>query len=118
MADGADLFDPAALQGDEGKTEMVLFAHSGKVIQRFARPMLFVAFDPSNAVQVGKKMIDCAVDCGAQVEIKVPRRQISPAKRLALITRATHVMRSMTERGRPPKDIAQHVIDSILSAID
>ena len=37
-----DLFDPKALQGD-GKTEMVLFAHSGKVIIRFREPRLWVA---------------------------------------------------------------------------
>lgn len=113
-----DLFDPRALQGDEGKTEMVLFPHTGKVIQRFARPMLFVAFDPSNAVEVGKKMIDCAVECGAQVTIQVPRRQISREKREALVTRAAHVFRSMTEKNRPPAEIARHVIDSVLSAIE
>lgn len=118
MAGPEDLFDPAALQGGDGKTEMVLFAHQGKIIVRYREPRLWVAFDPSSAVDVGKKMIDCAVECGAQVTIEVPRRKISPAKRMALVTRATHVYRSMTEKGRPPKDIAQHVVDSILSAID
>jgi len=116
--DAEDLYDPRALQGDEGMTEMVLFAHTGKVIQRFARPMLFVAFDPGNAVQVGKKMIDCAVECGAQVEIKVPRREISNEKRKALIARCQHIMRSMQERGKSPQSVARNVVDSILAAID
>ena len=117
MAGPEDLFNPAELQGD-GKTEMVLFAHQGKVIVRYREPRLWVAFDPPSAVDVGKKLIDCAVECGANVEIKVPRRKISGIKRQALITRATHVFRSMTEKGRAPKDVAQHVVDSILSAVD
>lgn len=112
-----DLFDPRALTGD-GNTEMVLFPHTGKVIIRFREPRLWVACEPSDAVQIGKKMIDCAVECGAKVEIKVPRRPISDRKRASLIVRATHVFRSMTEKGKAPKDIAQHVVDSILSAVD
>lgn len=115
-----DLFDPALLRepNDGGKTEMVLFPHEGKVIVRYREPRLFVAFDPSNAVDVGKKLIDCAVECGAEVQIQVPRREISKGKRDALITRATHVLRSMTEQRRSPAHIARHVVDSILSAID
>lgn len=103
---------------DDGKTEMIINAEGGKVIVRFREPRLWVAMDPANAVGIGKHLIDCAVDCGANVEIKVPRRKISQEKRDALITRATHVFRSMSERGRPPAAIARHVVDSIMSAIE
>ena len=112
-----DLFDPRQLKGD-GKTEMVIFDSGGKVIQRFREAVLHVAYDPANAVEIGKKLIDCAVDCGAQVQIKVPKRQITETQRKRLITRATHVFRSLQEKGRPPKHIAQQVVDVILSGIE
>lgn len=113
-----DLFDPAGLQEGEGATDMVLFAHEGKVIQRFAKPMLFVAYDRSNAVDIGKRLIDCAVECGADVRIEVPRRQISKQKRDALIVRCIHLMRSLGEKNRAPTYIAREIVDSLLSAVD
>lgn len=116
---GEDLFDPRALMnGDQGVTEMVIFTHEGKVIQRFRESRLWVAYDPANAAELANKFLNAAKDCGAQIVLNLPKRTIPPHKRMALITRATHVFRSMTEKGRPPKDIAQHVVDSILSAID
>lgn len=119
MSEPEDLFDPRALLGgDQGATEMVIFTHEGKVIQRFREPRLWVAYDPPNAAELANKFLNAAKDCGVQIVLNLPRRRISPARRMALITRATHVYRSMTERGRAPKHIAQHVVDSILSAID
>lgn len=113
-----DLYDPRALQGNDGITEMVLFAHNGKVIQRFARPMLFVAYDPTNMGEIVNRILACVREAGAEVVINMPRRKISKEKRDALVTRAYHVHRSMTEQNRPPMDIAKHVVDSVLSAID
>ena len=113
-----DLYDPSALAGDDGKTEMVIFASNGKIIQRFARPMLFVAYDPENMGEIVNRILACVKEAGAQVVINMPRRTISKAKRDALVTRAVHVYRSMTEQHRPPKQVAMHVVDSILSAIE
>lgn len=113
-----DLFDPRALAGDDGMTEMVIFAHHGKVIMRFARPMLFIAFDPKNMGEVLNRAIACCKEAGGEVVINLPKRRISQEKRDALITRATHVFRSMTEQRKAPAYVAQHVVDSILSAID
>lgn len=120
MADerNQDLYDPAALAGDEGMTEMVIFAHNGKVIQRFARPMLFVAYDPKNVGDLVNRLCACVKEAGHEVVINLPKRKISREKREALVTRALHVYRSMTEKNRPPALIAQHVIDSVLSAIE
>lgn len=113
-----DLYDPSALQGNDGQTEMVLFAHNGKIIQRFARPMLFVAYDPGNMGEIVNRLLACVRETGHQVVINMPKRKITKQQREALITRATHVFRSMQEKGRPPAYIAQHVVDSIISAID
>lgn len=116
--DGGDLFDLRGHQLDEGRTEMVIFVQDGKVIQRFARPMLFVAYDPSNAAELANVFLNRAKDAGAKIVVNVPRRKISRETRDVLITRAIHVYRSMTEQKRAPALIAQHVVDTILSAID
>lgn len=112
-----DLYNPSALQGD-GKTEMVVFPHAGKVIQRFQRPMLFVAYEPTNVGQLANTLLDSAKACGAEVILNLPRRKLSREKRDALVTRALLIYRSMTEQKKPPALVAQHVVDSVLSAIE
>ena len=102
----------------DGKTELIIKPEGGKVIMRFQKPMLWIAFDPSNAVGIGKHLIDCAVECGANVTIQVPRREISREQRDRLIARAILTLKSLTEKGKPPSVIALHVVDTILSAID
>ena len=121
MAEGADLYDPATLPaGDEGMTEMVVYPHPAtrKVIQRFARPMLFVAYDPPNVVPVAKMMIDIAVGLGAHVMIQTPKRKITEQNRAVLITRVGHIIRTQLEQGKNPAVMARNVVDTILSAID
>lgn len=109
---------PPPEQPDEGKTEMAIQAEKGQVVVRFREPRHWVVFEPSNAVQIGKHLIDCAVACGANVTIQVPRRKISREQRDHLIVRAGHVVRSLSDQGKPPAVIARHVVDAILSAID
>lgn len=112
-----ELLDPKALEG-EGATEMVCFPHRGRVIVRYREPRLWVGFDAGNAVEFAKRMIDCAVECGASVMVQVPRRKITPLQRDRLINRAVMIFRNLDERGKSPAYIARHVVDSILSAID
>ncbi len=116
-----DLFDPRTLPpGDEGMTEMVVYVHQAtkKVIQRFARPMLFVAYDPQNLVPVAGQMLDCCQELGYRIALKVPKRKITEQQRAVLITRTGHILRSQLERGQKPEVIARQVVDTILSAID
>ena len=121
MADPDDPFNTLGLLGD-GKTNMLVFDEHvrgvHRVIQKFEKPMAWVAYDPSNAVAVGKQFIDSAVACGAHVEIKVPKRKITEHQRLALITRVGHMLRSMMEQNKPLPNQARQVVDTILSAID
>lgn len=112
-----DLFNAETLEGD-GSVEMVLFYRADQVIMRFRRSILWVGFDPSNAVAAGKQLIDLAVACGANVELIVPRKELSPEKRAVLTQRTAHIVRSMSAGGRPIDFIAQQVVDSILAAIE
>lgn len=119
MADeqNQDLYDPKALQG-EGNCEMVIFANNGMVIQRFERPMLFVAYEPKNMGEIVNRFLGAVKEAGFTPVINMPRRSISKEKREALVTRALHVYRSMTEKHQHPADVARHVVDSVLSAIE
>lgn len=116
MAD-VDLFDTRGLSGT-GNVEMGIFEDKGRTIQRFKTPVLWVSYDPSNAVQIGKALIDSATKNGAQVSIQVPRRQITKQQRNQMIIRSTHVFRSMSEQGKPPAEIVRSVVDSILAMVD
>lgn len=113
-----DLYDTRGLAGNDGMTEMVIFEHNGKVIQRFARPMEFIAYDPKNLADIVNRFLGAMKEAGQTPAINMPRRKITKAQRDALITRALHVYRSMTEKNRHPGDIARHVVDSVLSAIE
>jgi hypothetical protein len=113
-----DLYDTRALAGNDGMTEMVIFEHNGKIIQRFAREMLFVAYDPQNVPAIINRLLACLKEAGQTPVINLPRRKITKVQRDALVTRALHVYRSMAEKRRPPGMIAQHVVDSVLSAIE
>lgn len=121
MADPVDLFDPRTLPaGDEGKTDMVIFVHQGtkKVIQRFARPMEFVAYDPQNLVPIAGQMLDCCQELGFTVSLKVPKRKITEQDRAVLITRVGHILRTHLERGAKPEAMSRNVVDTVLSYID
>lgn len=113
----ADLFDPKALPEGGGEMEMVVFEHDGQVIMRFREDTSWVAFDPSNAVNVAKAMIDSAVALGANVEIMVPRREVTREQRAKLITRVGHIYRSMSEKNRPLPFIASQVVDTLLEEL-
>jgi hypothetical protein len=111
-----DLLNVETLEGD-GDVEMVIFQRGDQVVMRFREPMLWVGFDPTNAVAVGKQLIDLAVACGANVEIVVPRQEVSREQRAVLTQRTAHIVRSMSAGGRPIDFIAQQVVDSILAEI-
>jgi hypothetical protein len=116
-----DLYDVRTLPpGDDGMTQMVIFNNprTGKVIQRFARPMLFVAYDPANVVPVAAQFLDCAEQLGTKVAIKVQKRKITEQQRAVLITRVGHILRTQLAQNRPPEHISRSVVDTILSAID
>lgn len=116
-----DLYDLSTMPpGDEGMTEMVVFPHprTRKVIQRFARPLEFIAYDPQNVPPIAGAMLDACQDLGFKVALKVPKRKITEEQRAVLITRVGHIMRTQLEQNRHPATIARNIVDTILSAID
>ena len=102
-----------------GNTDLAIGTERGQVVVRFPKAVREISFDPVNAANVGKHLIDLAVLCGAQVQIKQPaKRVISREERERMITRAMNIYANLTVRNFHPRKRATEVIDSILSMID
>ncbi|HVA19806.1 MAG TPA: hypothetical protein VMU55_06515 [Solirubrobacteraceae bacterium] len=99
-----------------GETEVTVGPEHGRVVLAFPRPQGWVGFDPQNAVEVAKAMIDAAVVCGAKVELVLPRKEITPGQYATLVTRCFFVMRGQIEKGVNLEKIARQLVDIVLGA--
>ena len=99
-------------------TRIEVSAHTGKVKLDLGAEGGFAVLDPGMAVQIAKALMDAAQECGYEVIIQVPKRQITEAHRTRLITRAAHVMRSLESKAKPLTFIAAQVVDSVLGGIE
>lgn len=68
---------------------------------------------PAQAVEIANSIMHAAEECG--VEIKVQTTGISDTKRLMLIKRTEHIIRSLSGKKLPY--IASQVVDSILTEV-
>lgn len=74
-------------------TEMIIKQEGGKVIQRFAAPLLYVEYDPQNAIDVAMAMTDAAFEArdgvkpaGASLKAElVERHRMNLTRRVALM---------------------------------
>lgn len=103
------------LQGD-GTTTVAVGERDGQVILSFPKPIQWAAFDPETAAQIGEAIAKEAYQCryGRKHESK---SVIGEQVRMRLITRATHVIRSLQDKGKLPGVIASEVVDTILSEV-
>lgn len=86
----------------------------GRIMVVLAPGEQWVAMDPAQAVAVAKDMIDKAVVLGANVQILVPRKEISKAKLSMLVNRVSLVMRNLLEKKRDPQYVAEEVVQIVL----
>lgn len=100
---------------NEGATHMAVGEQDGRVVLSFPKDIKFAALDPSNAVHIAKAMIDAAVRCGADVQIQVQKYQLSENKRMALYTRAGHIIRSLQDK--PHAYVGVQVVDEVLKEV-
>ena len=110
---------PPALTGGggDGPTEIGVLSERGKVILRFPKPMLWVAFDVTGARNVADAMT---------AEADRIKRLLTPAERSKyaatrlrnkLITRVTLMLTSMERDRKKPAYQAAHVVDQVLQAV-
>lgn len=69
--------------------------------------------EPAIAVEVGNALLHGAEDCG--LELKVQTMGISDTKRMRLILRCTHVMRSLS--GKKTPFVSAQIVDTILAEV-
>ena len=89
---------------------------NGKVVLTFSQPTTNIVMEPENARQIGEGMARAAYT--AKYGLKPQGKSvISDQKRMLLITRVTHVIRSLQDKGKLPGMIASQVVDTILSEV-
>ena len=72
-------------------------------------------FDPGSAVAFANSILAAATNCGAEIEVMAKPKPISDEQRMRLITRCSHVLRSL--QGKKEELIAYQIVDTILSDI-
>ncbi len=100
-----------------GATQVAVGEENGRVILRFPKAVEFAAFDPENARQVGEAMARAAYHLHTGRDAPAGRSALSAELRMRLVTRATHIIRNLSDKKMLPGRIASEVIDSILSEI-
>lgn len=99
-----------SVQLNEDKTQLIICAktYAGDDVED---RNYFV--EPVNAVEMANALLHGAEDCG--LEIKTQTTGISDVKRMQLITRCEHVIRSLA--GKKVPFVAAHVVDTILAEV-
>ncbi len=108
---------PREFKGD-GSTDVAVGDRLGKVTLLFPQATDWVAMDPSNAVQIGKAMIDAAVQCGARVTIQAPRQPVPHGLRERMVNRTVMMLRNKREGPEKDNILAQRIVDTVLNIID
>jgi len=104
------------MNGNGEDTRLEISDRDGKVLWSFSRPTEHMLMEPENARAIAEATAKAAYVCQFGV-IANKDSTISEAVRMRLITRATHVIRSLQEKKKLPGFIASEVIDVILSEI-
>lgn len=107
----------APLVGD-GTTQVAVGDRNGQVVLQYPRPVQWVAIDPQTAVQVAKSMIDAAVNCGMNVEIKAPKPEVTEGQRVRMEARCLMILKNKREHTEKDPVLARRLVDTILNILD
>lgn len=98
-------------------TEIAIGVDEGRVVMKFPEPKQWIALDPENCRLIAEAMSRAAEECATGRPAGVPGSPISDMTRLKLITRVTHIVRSMKDQHKAPQFIAAAIVDVILSEV-
>ena len=87
------------------------------VIWKFSKPTEHLALDPENARQIAEATAKAAYTCKYGLPADSNKSLISEQVRMRLITRCTHVIRSLSEKQKLPGFIASEIVDVILREV-
>lgn len=103
---------------NERKTaNMQIMDRGGTVVIAFDRPVESIDLDPETARQAAETIARAAYTCRYGIEPQKNTSVIAQEKRMLLVTRVSHIIRSMQEKNKLPGVIASHVVDQILQEI-
>ena len=100
-----------------GTTTCAIGNRDGMVVQEFPHPVTWAAFDPETARQIGEAMAKEAYYLHTGLKPEAGKSIISEQKRSLLVTRITHIIRSMNAQEKLPGYIAAQVVDTILAEV-
>ena len=98
-------------------TEIAIGVDEGRVVMKFPEPKQWIAMDSENCRLIAEAMARAAYECRYGVPAAQGGSNLSEGIRVKLITRVTHVMRSMKEQHKAPQFIAAAIVDVILSEV-
>lgn len=90
---------------------------NGKVVAKWHRATAEIVFDPNNAYQIGKALSNAACDAAGTTPLMMGdtgKMRITMEQRARILIIAGKLLRSMTEQGKHPEQIAVHVVDFVL----
>lgn len=99
-----------SIETNDDKSQVIIRAQTETASQAEERCYFL---DPYSAVEFANTMLHLAEDCG--VEIKMQTLGISDVKRLRLIKRCEHVIRSLSSK--KASYISSQVVDTVLSEV-
>lgn len=102
----------------EGTTQVAVGDREGQVVLQYPRPVQWAALDPQTAVQIAKAMIDAAVNCGMNVEIKAPKPTVSEGLRVRMEARCLMILNNKREHPEKNPILAKRLVDTILNLLE
>lgn len=104
----------------EGKVEMSVYADRGHVVQRFARPMQLVVYDPQNCLDVSEAMAAAAFEAreGVKPVGDALKAELVERHRIRLTQRVAVMLNSLREdRTKSNGHVAKAVVDAMLREV-
>jgi hypothetical protein len=105
---------------DDGSVQMVIRLEDSKVVQRFERPMLFVKYDPRNAVDIAKALTGLAfeADTGLKPVGETLKADLVQKHRDVLIPRISLMLNSLREdKLKSNGQIALSIMDAVCGEV-
>lgn len=99
------------------QTKLSVSDHEGNVVLTLPSVCDTITIDPETARQLGEAIARSSYYCRYGIQPDDKKSVISELKRTTLITRATHIIRSMTDQKIMPGKVAAEVVDVILSEV-
>jgi hypothetical protein len=105
------------MDNERKPANMQIKERDGVIVICFDRPLESIDLDPETARQVAETIARVAYSCRYGIEPQKNTSVIAQEKRMLLVTRISHIIRSMQEKNKLPGVIASHVVDKILQEI-